>query len=75
MRKNPSYTALLRLTRLLISEKSATYTIRWSYTIIWQVRVSCFSSKYAAFAYTLTLVKSRPFLILSPGGLLRGPPT
>ena len=34
MRKNPSYT-----TRLLISEKSATYTIKWSYTIIWQVRV------------------------------------
>ena len=40
MRKNPSYTALLRPTRLLISEKSATYTIEWSYTIIWQVRVS-----------------------------------
>ena len=39
MRKNPSYTALLRPTRLLISEKSATYTIKWSYTIIWQVRV------------------------------------
>ena len=33
MRKNPSYTALLRPTSLLISEKSATYTI------IWQVRV------------------------------------
>ena len=31
--------ALLRPTRLLISEKSATYTIKWSYTIIWQVRV------------------------------------
>jgi hypothetical protein len=30
---------LLRPTRLLISEKSATYTIKWSYTIIWQVRV------------------------------------
>jgi hypothetical protein len=39
MRKNPSYTALLRPTRLLISEKSATYMIKWSYTIIWQVRV------------------------------------
>jgi hypothetical protein len=26
-------------TRLLISEKSATYTIKWSYRIIWQVRV------------------------------------
>ena len=31
--------ALLGPTRLLISEKSATYTIKWSYTIIWQVRV------------------------------------
>ena len=31
--------ALLRLTRLSISEKSATYTIKWSYTFIWQVRV------------------------------------
>ena len=40
MRKNPSYTALLRPTRLLISEKSATYKIKWSYTIIWQLRVS-----------------------------------
>ena len=39
MRKNPTYMALLRPTRLLISEKSATYTIKWSYTIIWQVRV------------------------------------
>ena len=39
MRKNPSYTALLRPTCLLISEKSATYTIKWSYTIIWQVIV------------------------------------
>ena len=37
--KNPSYTALLGPTRLLISEKSATYTIKWSYTINWQVRV------------------------------------
>ena len=26
-------------TRLLISEKSATCTIKWSYMIIWQVRV------------------------------------
>ena len=39
MRKNPSYTALLRPTRLLIFKKSATYTIKRSYTIIWQVRV------------------------------------
>ena len=39
MRKNPTYTALLRSTRLLISEKSGTYTIKWSYKIIWQVRV------------------------------------
>ena len=39
MRKNPTYMALLRPTHLLISEKSATYTIKWSYTIIWQVRV------------------------------------
>ena len=37
--KNPSYMALLGPTLLLISEKSATYTIKWSYTIIWQVRV------------------------------------
>ena len=33
MREKPSYTALLRPTHLLISVKSATYTI------IWQVRV------------------------------------
>ena len=39
MRKNPTYMALLRPTRLLISEKSGTYTIKWSYTIIWQVKV------------------------------------
>ena len=39
MKKNPSYTALLRPSRLLISEKSATYMNKWSYTIIWQVRV------------------------------------
>ena len=39
MRKNPSYMALLRPARLLISEKSVPYTIKWSYTIIWQVRV------------------------------------
>ena len=39
MRKNPSYMALLRPTHLLISKKSATYTIKWSYTITWQVRV------------------------------------
>ena len=31
--------ALLGPARLLISEKSATYAIKWSYTIIWQVRV------------------------------------
>ena len=31
--------ALLRPTRFLISEKSGTYTIKWSYTIIWQIRV------------------------------------
>ena len=31
--------ALLSPTRLLISEKSTTYTIKWSYMIIWQVRV------------------------------------
>ena len=40
--KNPSYTALLEPTRLLISEKSATYTIIWSYTIMWQVIVCIF---------------------------------
>ena len=33
------YSALLGSTRLLISEKFVTYTINWSYTIIWQVRV------------------------------------
>ena len=42
MRKNPSYTSLLRLTRLLKSDKSATYMIIWSYTFIWQVRVIIF---------------------------------
>ena len=31
--------ASLRPTRLSISEKSATYMIKWSNTIIWQVRV------------------------------------
>ena len=40
--KNPSYTALLEPTRLLISEKSATYTIIRPYTIMWQVRVSMY---------------------------------
>ena len=40
MRKNLTYTTFLGPTRLLIFEKSATYTIKWSYTIIWQVRVS-----------------------------------
>ena len=44
MRKNPTYTALLGPTRLLISEKSATYEIIWSYTIIWQVRVLAFTA-------------------------------
>ena len=39
MRKKPSYTALLGPTRLSISKKYATYTIKWSYMIIWQVRV------------------------------------
>ena len=34
---------------LLISEKSATYTIKWSYTIIWQVRVVRFAIKYWGF--------------------------
>ena len=33
MRKNPSYTALLRPTHLLISEKSVAYTIKWSYRL------------------------------------------
>ena len=37
--KKNTYTTLLGPTRSLISEKSATYTIKWSYTIIWQVRV------------------------------------
>ena len=39
MRKNPADTALLGPTRLLISDKSVIYMIKWSYTIIWQVRV------------------------------------
>ena len=34
-----TYTTLLGPKRLLISEKSNTYPIKWSYTIIWQVRV------------------------------------
>ena len=37
--KKTTYTALLGPTRLLISEKSVTYTINRSYTMIWQVRV------------------------------------
>ena len=45
MRKIPSYTALLRPTRLLIFNKSATYTIKGSYTIIWQVRVCTVTKK------------------------------
>ena len=36
-----TYTALLGPTRLLISEKPDTYTIKWSYTIILQVGVIC----------------------------------
>ena len=40
--KKTTYTALLGPTRLLISEKYATYTIKWSYTIIRQVRVLSF---------------------------------
>ena len=40
MRKNPSYPALLWPISLLISKRSANYTIKWSYTIIWQVRVN-----------------------------------
>ena len=39
MRKNTTYMALLGPTRLLISKKSDTYTIKWSCMIIWQVRV------------------------------------
>ena len=39
MRKKSTYIALLGPTCLLISEKSATYMIKWSYTIIWQVTV------------------------------------
>ena len=53
--KNPSYMALLWPTRLFIYDKYATYTIKWSYTIIWQVRVmkiceECFfkSSNYVS---------------------------
>ena len=38
MKENPSYTPLLRPTSLFISDKSTTYMIIWSYTIIWQVR-------------------------------------
>ena len=48
MTKNPSYTAY---TRLLFSEKSATYTTKWSYTIIWQVRVG----RYILLFFHLTL--------------------
>ena len=43
MRKNPTYIALLGPTRLLISEKSATYMIKWHYMIIWQVGVLAFT--------------------------------
>ena len=48
MRNNPTYTALLGPTRLLISEKFVTYTINWSYTIIWQVRVGIYNAVYLA---------------------------
>ena len=62
MRKNPTYMALLRLTRtcLLISEKSVTYTIKWSYTIIWQVRVIMFgqSNKTECYLKTAQLTKN-----------------
>ena len=53
MRKNTSYTALLRPTRLLISEKSATYTIKWSYAIIWQVRVDTYLLKLTSIGVVL----------------------
>ena len=46
MRKNPTYMALLGPTRLLISEKFATYTI------IWQVRV--LTTNLASEHYRLT---------------------
>ena len=38
--------ALLRPTRLLISEKYVTYTIKRSYTIIWQIRVYDFKTYF-----------------------------
>ena len=66
MRKNPSYTALLRPTRLSISEKSATYTIKWSYTIIWQVRVCkivLFDSRDTIQLQTLQKTSSLPIYI------------
>ena len=40
--ENNTYKTLLGPTRLLISEKSVAYTVKWSYTIIWQVRVGCY---------------------------------
>ena len=49
MRKNPTYMALLGPTRLLISEKSDTYPIKWSYTIIWQVRVDSQCLEYLGY--------------------------
>ena len=58
MKKNPSYTALLGPTRLLISEKSVAYTINWSYTIIWQVRVLSWSNMDKN---VLTLLNYGPF--------------
>ena len=68
MRKNPSYTALLRPTRLLISEKSATYTIKWSYTIIWQVRVlSCQDFFFLSKSICLKISCKIPELIIGFG--------
>ena len=49
-KKNPSYyTVFLRPTRLLISEKSPAYMIKWSYTIISQVRVIAIRIKVQVF--------------------------
>ena len=31
--------SLIKAYTLLISDKSAAYTIKWSFTIIWQVRI------------------------------------
>ena len=53
---------LIRSTRLLISEKSATYTIKWSYTIIWQVRVSHFNT--CKTGYTCNFLKKSNIIFL-----------